>query len=254
MKTGAMEHLLGTREQMFEAAAAMGFDGVELRFGEDNDLVSQPARREATRLQAAANGIELPSLCIGVLNRGGFSSDDPAVRRHALDLVRASLPAAVDLGAKVVLVPFFFAAAPHTEEELQRVADHFRELAPEAEQAGVTLGYEGELPADAVLDLLGRVGSPAVRCYYDVGNAVWLGHDPLIELRELREVICQVHVKEFTEKLNDRPLGEGSVPVAEACDVLREIGYEGYVVLETGTFGDPMTNTTKQLAYLRQFL
>lgn len=253
MRFGAMQWLLGRPDGVFEVAAELGLDGVELGFGE-NDLATDAAVRRATIERAAGAGVLVPSLCIGSLNRGGFSSDDPKVRAHAGDLVDASIDAAVEFGAKVVLVPFFYDAHPKNAMEMTRVIGGFRDVVGKAEAAGVTLGYEGELPAEGVLRLIESVGSAALGCYYDIGNAVWLGHDPLEELRQLRHVIWQVHVKEFTSKLNDRMLGEGGVPVPEACDVLREIGYDGWIVLETGTFGDPAGNTARQLAYLRQFI
>lgn len=253
MRYGAMQWILGPAARVFETARELVLDGVELGFGE-NDLTTDPAVRPGTRASAEAAGIAIPSLCIGCLNGGGWASDDPAVVARADELVRASIPAAVELGARVVLVPFFFQAAPKSEAAVSQVIEHFRAAAPLAEEAGIVLGYEGELPADQMLDVLDRVASPAVQCYYDVGNAVWLGYDPLAELRTLAGRICQIHFKEFTEKLNDRMLGEGSVPVPEACEVIREIGYDGWVLLETGTFGDPQGNTAKQLAYLRRYI
>lgn len=253
MKYGAMQWILGRSDDLFATAKELGLDGIELGYGE-RDLATTPEARARSLAQARAAGVEIPSLCIGCLNQGGWSSDDETVRSHATELVRNSIPAAVELGAKVVLVPFFFQAAPHGAEELDRVYAGFREVAAMAAAAGLILGYEGELPADELLALLDRIGSDAVQCYYDVGNAVWLGHDPLAELRQLQGRICQIHFKEYVAKLNDKPLGEGSVPVAEACDVIREIGYDGWVLLETGTFGDPPVATAKQLAYLRQFI
>lgn len=253
MQYGAMQWLLGKPETVFETAAQLGLDGVELGFG-DRDLTTDPAVRAATAEQAAAAGIAVPSLCIGCLNRGGFSSDEAAVRDRAVELVDASIDAAAELGARTVLVPFFFAAHPKSDQELDRVVERFQAAAPKAEAAGITLGYEGELPAARMIEVLDRIDSPAVRCYYDVGNAVWLGFDPLDEIALLGERICQIHFKEFTEQLNDRPLGEGKVPVPEACDAIRAIGYDGWIVLETGTFGDPLGATGRQLAYLRQFI
>ncbi|MCC7495005.1 MAG: sugar phosphate isomerase/epimerase [Fimbriimonadaceae bacterium] len=254
MQYGAMQYLLGTQEQLFEAAAAMGLDGVELGYGEARDLITDPARRAATQTMAAANGMLIPSLCCGTLNRGGFASADPAVRQAALELVSASLPVAVELGAQVVLVPFFGDGHPADEAALERLVDGFRAVASAAAAAGVTLGIESQLPAATVIDVLAAIDSPAVACYYDVGNAVWLGYDPLAEIAALGDRICQVHFKEFGEQLNDRLLGEGRVPVPEACDALRAIGYEGWVVLETGTFREPLRHTPAQLAYLRQFI
>ena len=52
--------------------------------------------------------------------------------------------------------------------------DHFvavlKRVAPKAEKRGVTIGLENWLSADDHRRLLDRIGSPAVKVYYDVGN------------------------------------------------------------------------------------
>jgi len=254
MRFGALQYCLGKPATLWEVAQRIGLDGVELGFGEANDLTSELGRRAATKREAEAAGLAIPSLMLGTLNQGGWSSDDETVRAAATDLVGRAIEAAADLCAGVVLVPFFFDAAPSTDDQLARVVEGFRSVAPLAERAGVTLGYEGELPAAAVVDLLDQVRSPALGCYYDVGNALWLGHDPVAEIRLLAGRICQVHIKEFGTKLSDCLLGEGNVPLPECLDALTEVGFDGWCVLEVGTFRKAEENTGRQLAYLKQFV
>lgn len=254
MRFGALQYCLGKPATLFEVAQRIGLDGVELGFGEAGDLTSDPETRAATRAAADTAGLAVSSLMLGTLNQGGWSSEDDAVRARATDLVTAAIAAAAELGAGVVLVPFFFDSTPRSAEQTARVVDGFRGVTHAAEAAGVTLGYEGELPAAEVLGLLDAIGSPAVGCYYDVGNALWLGHDPVYEIRALASRICQVHIKEFGVKLSDCLLGEGNVPLPECVDALAEVGFDGWCVLEVGTFRKAEENTGRQLAYLKQFV
>ena len=62
----------------------------------------------------------------------------------------------------------------------------FAALCPTAAAEGVTLCYEGTLPADGVLALAERVSSPAFGCYFDLANPVVSGLDPATEARAAR--------------------------------------------------------------------
>ena len=76
----------------------------------------------------------------------------------------------------------------------------------------------------------------------------------------------RVHAKEYhqgddppgtTEELhfdglNRKPLGKGDVPVSAVLDSLRQVGYDGYVVLETGKFDDAKGSAQAALAVLRK--
>ena len=55
-------------------------------------------------------------------------------------------------------------------QEQAEVIRRLKQVAPEAEKAGVILGIESWLNADEHLRILDAVGSPAVQVYYDVAN------------------------------------------------------------------------------------
>ena len=58
-------------------------------------------------------------------------------------------------------------------------------IVPKAEKQGVMLGMENWLSAEDNMRIIDRVGSPAVKVYYDVGNSADKGRDILKEIRTL---------------------------------------------------------------------
>jgi sugar phosphate isomerase/epimerase len=267
MKFGVMQNVLGEGlDTVLATAAQLGFDGVELDWRSPEDVneggAFAPSQRAAIRERAQAAGVEIASLCAGWGNRGGLADPDESVQQTALAAIRAGIQLAADLGARVILVPFFGRGEIRGGEAEQRLVQPLCALAPEAERRGVRLGVESTLPAARVRALLERVNSPAVGSYWDMANAMWLGYDPVEEVKTLGDFITQVHGKEFKgaptpdssrvyDGLNAAPLGEGMVPVREVLSALRAVGYDGYVVLETGAFGDRLTSAQAALNVLR---
>ncbi len=266
MKFGVMQNVLGEGlETVFTTAAGLGFDGVELDWRNPEDVneggVFAPSRRVGIRERAQAAGVEIASLCAGWGNRGGLADPDESVQQTALTALRAGIQLAADLGARVILVPFFGKGEIRGSEAEQRLVQHLRALASEAAARGVRLGVESTLPAAQVRTLLERVNSPIVGSYWDMANAMWLRYDPMEEVRTLGTLIAQVHAKEFKgtptpdssriyDGLNAAPFGEGMVPIKEVLSALREVGYDGYVVLETGAFGDLLQSAQAALKVL----
>ncbi len=68
------------------------------------------------------------------------------------------------------------------------------------------MGIESWLSAEQHIEILERVGSPAVKVYYDVCNSNDRGYDIYKEIRLLGKRICEVHCKE-----NGVLLGQGKV-------------------------------------------
>src|SRR5205807_6674136 len=98
---------------------------------------------------------------------------------------------------------------------------------PKAGQAGVYLGIESWLSAEQHLEILDRVGSKAVRVYYDLCNSNDRGYDIYKEIRRLDKLICEFHAKE-----NGALLGEGKINFAKARKAMDDIGYSGWIQIE----------------------
>jgi L-ribulose-5-phosphate 3-epimerase len=124
-----------------------------------------------------------------------------------------------------------------------------RELAPVAEQSGIILGIENTLSAEENIHILQRVGSPAVKVWYDVGNSTNMGHfDVPHEIRLLgKDRICQIHIKDKVY------LGKGAVDVKGCLQAMADIGYTGFCILETAVpTGDRLADAATNLKLLRE--
>lgn len=265
MKFGAMQSLIAEPlTSVFAAAARLGLDGVQLDWpgGKGEPVADAQAAEIVDR--AGAAGVEIPSLIAHAASSRVIDASDDA-QAQARDGLRQSVAVAQRLGAAAVLVPFFGSLEAVEPEQQARLIANLRQVAPEAEAAGTTLAIESTLPAHEVVRIVEAIGSTAVGSYWDMGNALWLGYDPVREVGVLAGRIAEVHAKEFAGEpaltqprkgagLNARPFGQGEVPVSGVLSALRDVGYDGYVVLETGVFGDREESIRAALAELKQVM
>jgi L-ribulose-5-phosphate 3-epimerase len=252
LRIGAPDWSLGqsARIEAIALAAKIGFEGVQISLGTASDgqlPLADPARQRAYLDEARRAGITLSSCRVEMLHRNYLPSRDPLAPKW----IAQAIPIAKALGFTVILVPFFGDGAIKTPEEMDYVGDVLRELAPQAEKAGVILGLEDTISARDNVRIMERSKSPAVLTYYDVGNSTQNGFDVVEEIRWLgRERICEVHLKD-----NPNYLGQGRIDFAAVMDALAAIGFSGWAQLET-------TNPTKNveadmgrnLAFIRKLL
>jgi len=257
MKIGIRNGSMGfpEMEDLFEQAAQIGFDGVELDIRADwreEPVMSAEGRAEIKRL-SEETGVEVPSLCIGALWKFSPAATDRETLESSREIIGAAIEAAADLGAGWILVPVTPSDEEILHEECQRRwIEEMQMAVPLARAAGVVLCLEnvGRGCGKSAQDLLGLVegiASRFVRTYYDVGNACAFGHDAVEEIRALADVIGVVHIKDRDADL----LGEGIVDIPGCVDVLREVGYDGWLILETPATDDPLEAGNYNLRYLR---
>ncbi|MCY3707846.1 MAG: sugar phosphate isomerase/epimerase [Caldilineaceae bacterium] len=268
MKFGTLQNVIEQPlSTVFAVATELGFEGVELDwydFSEAQQGAPLSPENRATIRQAAANaGVEIPSVAAHFLNQGGLA--DAEKEEFGLDAVRTGIRLCTDLGATYLLVPFFGPAMMRDDQAVARLEANLRLLAPEAEAAGVTLAIEHTLRGDHTAALLDRVGSPSIGDYWDMANCMGLGYDPLEEIAQLGRHIARVHAKEYHrgdaapgtpeephfDGLNTKPFGQGDVPVLAVFSALKAIGYDGYVVLETGRFDDARRSAQAALSLMQ---
>jgi sugar phosphate isomerase/epimerase len=249
MRVAVMDDVLRPFGDPFVAAARLGFAGLELALARD-DLRSPGRERLAElRRKQGASGLEIPSVVLGEHSHGGIADADPGVAEAASQDVREALEWAAELGVTAILVPFFARGELASDDDLDRCAAAFRALCALAAQRGVTLCYEGTLPAERVRLLAESVDSLAFGCYFDLANAVGRGLDPATELRTLGRLVRRVHVKDALVRPGDCQPGLGLVDFAECERALREIGYDGWLVLETPPAPAPLV--ARDLSFTR---
>ena len=152
-------------------AAKLGFDGVQVSFGQkliDGRLpADDPAIVTRYLALSAENHIPIDATCVDMLHINGLKSDKLAVK-WVTDSIRLTSA----LKTQVLLTLFFGRNALKTEDdERNYVGDVLRELAPEAQKVGVILGLEDENSAEENVRIMDRSRAANVLVYYAVGNS-----------------------------------------------------------------------------------
>ncbi|MGI5816727.1 MAG: sugar phosphate isomerase/epimerase family protein [Armatimonadota bacterium] len=258
MKIGIRNGSMGfpEMEDLFAQAAEIGFDGIELDIRaewRDEPLMS-PEGREQIRRLTEETGVEVPSLCVGAFWQFSPAASDHELLDTSRTIMSSAIEAAADLGARWILVPVTPAEVEISHEECQaRWIDEMQKAAGLAQAADVVLCLENVgrgcgKSAQDLLALVEGIASPVVQTYYDVGNACAFGHDAVEEIRALAEVIGVVHIKDREADL----LGDGIVDIPACVETLREVGYDGWLILETPPTEDPLEAGNYNLQYLRE--
>ena len=208
-----------------EVAKRIGLDGVQVDFGrgEDNLPLFDPELQKRFIEARQEHEMEIASLALGVLNNIAYKNDPRAERwvPQAIDVAEA-------MGVNVILLAFFGNGDLQNDSSgTDAVVQRLRQVAPRAEKAGVTLGVESWLSAEKHMDIIERVGSPAVKVYYDVANSNKAGYDIYSEIRRLGKLICEFHAKDY-----DDLYGKGSIDFERVREGMDEIGYRGWFVME----------------------
>ncbi len=236
--------------EVFAMARDNGFAAVEVTIGETGDLTPASSADDCARIveQADKAGVTLSGLASGFGWNFPMTCADESVRRRGIELNAGALRVAKNLGIDAILVvpggvgaDFIpgFQGAPY-DVAYKNALDALKELAPLAEELGVTLAVENVwnmflLSPLEMRDFLDEVGSPRVQSYFDVGNAVAFGY-PEQWARILGERIARVHFKDFKRAIATIDgfcdLLEGDTDYPAVMKELRAIGYAGPVAAE----------------------
>jgi len=228
-----------------------GLEGMELPIQNSGDKLqlSDPAVRQGYKRQMQETGVVISSLMMALLNTDPLASDP-----RAPGWLEQSIDAAKDLGAKFILVPFFGKGnlrqpdGTLKQEAGDMVVKRVQAAAPRAKDAGVILALENTLSAKQNVEILDRIGNEAVKIYYDVGNLTRIGYDVPAEIRFLKDRIASIHFKDGKSYL-----GEGEIKFEPIAAAIKDIDYQGWIVMETS---DPSNNAVadakRNAAFIRK--
>jgi sugar phosphate isomerase/epimerase len=251
LKIGVMDTVfrMAGKPESVALAKKLGLAAMQVTLGRSTDgktlPLEDPAIQAAWVAASKTHGVPLDSTYIDMLHADCLK-DNP----NAPMWVRKGIDITKKLGAPVLMLVFFGKCQVLERPELDRAISLLRELAPEAERAGVTLGFENTSSGADNRYAFDRVKSKAFKIWYDVGNSTYNGYDVPAEIRALgRDRICMFHIK-------DRGyLGEGKVNVPEVLRAIDDIGFEGYANLETTSpSGDVEADTRRNFEYLKKLM
>jgi sugar phosphate isomerase/epimerase len=246
-KLGVCDWTAGKRAAptALEVAKQLGLDGIMPTMDDSKDgcPLLRPEVQKQYRTLCAQLQMGIGGLSLGTLIKIPYKSD-PRAQKWVADSIEASRA----VGTQVVLIPFFGDPADlkNDPKGTDVVIQRFKEIAPQAEKAGVVLGIESWLNAQELMFIVDKVNSKAVQVYYDMGNSHKMGYDIYKEIRTLGKHICQFHAKDY-----EGLFGKGSINFPEARRAMDDIKFSGWIHIEQGTKPLSVEDVGSDARYLR---
>jgi L-ribulose-5-phosphate 3-epimerase len=153
-------------------AKKLGLAGVQVTLGRSTDGKKLPledaSMQAAWRAASREHEVPLDSTYLDMLHTACLK-DDP----NAPKWVRKGIEITKGLNAPVLMLVFFGKCQVLQRPELDRTIGMLKELAPEAERAGVVLGFENTSSGADNRYALDQAKSKAFKVWYDVGNSTY---------------------------------------------------------------------------------
>jgi sugar phosphate isomerase/epimerase len=251
-------------EDVFDYAAEIGYDGVEIApFTLADSVDDIPAsRRDQIRAAAERSGVDIIGLHWLLIKPEGLYTNhvDDDIRHRTRDYFQSLVRFCGDLGGKVMII-----GSPKQRnvqegwdyaETWERTKDVFRDCLPLCEEHDVTLCIEALSPeqtnfiqtAEEARKMVAEMDHPKFRTMVDVCSGSSEAKPPAQLMSETREHLWHVHVNDA----NKRGPGFGDTDFVSVMKTLKEIGYERYVSVEVFDFApDPRTIAAGSLKYLQ---
>jgi D-psicose/D-tagatose/L-ribulose 3-epimerase len=240
MKTG-MNLLLWTTHvtpdlfPLFAKLKQAGFDGVEVPL-----FAGDAAHYKTIRKELDNNGLGSTAVTVATPAANPISPD-PGLRQAGLDQLKWALEMTAILGGTHLCGPYHsplgvFSGAGPTADEKKRAAEVLRKAAEEAQKARVMMGIEYLnrfecyflTTAADTRALVKQVDHPHFRMMYDTFHANIEEKHAGDVIRSIADSFVHVHISE-----NDRGTpGTGHVAWDETFRALRQVGYDGWLVIE----------------------
>jgi L-ribulose-5-phosphate 3-epimerase len=215
----------------FSLAAQAGLDSIEWIYdvhGEDVNPLATDDGVAAMHELAQRHGVQVVSVCADWFMVNRLLDEGPVAAERLNWLLGRCAAAGIDR----VVLPFVDDSRMQTERERGGIRDILTDAVPPARQHGVELHLETDLPPDEFQAFLSELPNDVVKVNYDSGNSAALGYSVTDELAAYGPRIGSFHVKDRIRGGGTVPLGEGDADLRATFRGLRDVGYEGDVILQ----------------------
>ncbi len=213
----------------------LGLDGVEIPMFDPTDL-------PADEIQKAFERNELECTVCAILPGGANPiSPERETRQRAIEHLKRCIHTASEMGANLLGGPLFapIGYLPEhrpTEEEWSWAVEAFQSLGDVVRGKGMRVSIEPVNRSETYFirtameaaHLCDLVGDPCIAVTIDTFHANIEEQSICGAIRSLGPLLGHIHASE-----NDRgPLGRGHLPFPEIISTLKEMDYQGYVMIE----------------------
>jgi D-psicose/D-tagatose/L-ribulose 3-epimerase len=235
-------------ETLAPAVARMGFNHIELPMDDPKTLDFKKCGEIIKKA-----GINSVSFCAAMSADRDLIDPDPNIRRNGVQYLKDSIDGLAIVGGVNLVGPFYSAVgrtwqqtAEEREHDMKILVEILRELAEYAAKKGVILGLEPLnrfetsfiTTAEQAIEVVDRVNHPSCKIMLDTFHMNIEEFSMGDAVRKVGSRLVQVH----TNENNRGTPGAGHVPWKEIGQALKDIKFDGVLVIES------FTNKVKSIA------
>jgi len=165
-------------QEEFQTAARISIDEIDFIFDLERYQENPLWTKEGLgKIQEAIkeSGVKVQHICADFFMRRPFFRVSEEERKENIEILKHLIESAKQIGAVNIEVPLVDNSSIKTEEEKDILVQSLRECLPKAQEFGVTISLEADLPPKELLLLVERFHNPFLKITYDSGNSSSLG-------------------------------------------------------------------------------
>jgi inosose dehydratase len=237
----------GDMEQAIREIGALGYTGTELF---DGNLLDYEDNLDDLRKLLDASGVRLVATYVG----GNFIFDE--ILEEELARIERGAAAAATVGADYLVVGGGAKRARGTKpDDIKRLGAALDKVGDVARKHGLTAHFHPHLTTivENPDEVRAVFKETSIGFCPDTAHLAAAGANVPDMIREHKERISYVHLKGFQkEPFAFTPIDEGTLDMDAVVDALREISYDGWVLVELDSWPDPKDGAARSMAYLRK--
>jgi hydroxypyruvate isomerase len=235
---------LGDPARYYDTLKSLGVDGAEM---------VDPARYADVR----SAGLEIVTMS-GPGMTSGLNH-----REHHNELIPQLHDAIQHAGENGIPILIVFSGNRAGQTDTEGIANcrrGFEAVLPDAEKAGVVLGFEmlntsdhPDYQADRGrygFDLVDAIHSPWLKLVYDIYHMERMGDNSALDIITHRASIAHLHVAEYPRR--SCPLADGNIRYGQIIPAIVNAGYQGYWGLEYIPDGNPLAELRQSVELFHQ--
>lgn len=227
-------------EDTIEKIAQFGFSGVEICL-ENKDFTPQTAYISDSTIKKTRDNIEevgLKGVSVGC--HSDFVHSD-----EIYEYLQSAIPQTRSFGANIFIVGAAGREVIQREkagwdEETDLFETRLRTLCKIAEDHGIILAPEPEIhcilrTSQDLLDLMGKIDSPALCVNFDIGHSFLTDPDPIGMIHAFGEKIVHTHIENMFRGWHNHQLpipGNGDMDLPAYFQALKDIDFKGNLALD----------------------
>ena len=245
-----------TWQKEFEIAKEIGYSAIEWIVEkplQENALMSESGIKEIHKI-ILKTGVRIDYICADIFMQQPLVRMSEKIREENKEWLEQILINSKEIGAIGIEIPFVDASSIKTDLEIQEFISATEDAFKLAEEIGMKISLETDLPPKDFKNLLEEINLDHVMANYDIGNSASLGYDPIEELESYGQKILNVHVKDRKLGGTTVPLGTGNADIKCVFEKLNEMGYEGGITMQAARGEHDVAAATEQLTYTLEML